>query len=92
MSDQVKKTTRVIRVTVETSGKSDDEHERIVTWATENITKANRYFPHAFVLTALYDENDAVIGVSAHGTASKETQALLDELTHKQGEQPNDPG
>ena len=86
MSQQSRRTIRTVKVVVETVDLPQAEHDKIVTWAGDNILKANRYMERGFVSTIVYDEDGNVVMYGGYGhQVTAETKEIIDDLV---GEEP----
>lgn len=79
MTDNAKRTVRQVTLVVETTGLTDQEHERRVFWAESNLLNANQKMDGAFVAVVVNDPNGNT-RLTAAGTPTTETSELIDEL------------
>lgn len=76
-----RRTIRTVKVVVETVDLPQSDHDRIVTWASQNILRANQYMERGFVSTIVYDEEGNVIMFGGNGhQVTPETKEIIDDL------------
>lgn len=74
-----RRSTRQITLVVETQNLSEEEHNRRVFWAENNILQANAKMDGAYVAVIIKD-GDKTIRFAGSGDPTPETRAIIDEL------------
>ena len=75
-----RRTIRTITLVVETRDLSQDEHDKRVFWAEQNIMSANAKMAGAYVAVVV-KEGEKVLRFTGSGEPTDETRALIDELS-----------
>lgn len=81
MSTQTRRSTRTIALVVETTTADDEGHARVVNWAVQNATNANRNLRGGFVTAVATDENGVIVAMTGAGNEmSEETREIIQDL------------
>jgi len=75
-----RRTIRTITLVVETRDMPQEEHDKRVFWAEQNIMQANAKMAGAYVAVVI-KEGEKVLRFTGSGDPTDETKALIDELS-----------
>ena len=75
-----RRTIRTITLVVETRDMPQEEHDKRVFWAEQNIMQANAKMAGAYVAVVI-KEGERVLRFTGSGDPTDETKALIDELS-----------
>lgn len=74
-----RRSTRQITLVVETQNLSDEEHNKRVFWAENNVLQANAKMDGAYIAVIIKD-GDKMVRFVGSGDPTPETRAVIDEL------------